>query len=60
MDIICAWCQKKLGEKEGEGETHTICNDCLNRYFPHISDKVREVLEVDSIDELNMNMTEKG
>lgn len=29
MIVQCAWCQKILGEKEGEGMTHTICPNCL-------------------------------
>ena len=52
MDIICAWCKNKLGEKEGEGETHGICDDCLNHYFPHHADRIRGVLEVDKIEEI--------
>jgi hypothetical protein len=28
MTIICAWCDKKLGEKPGEGTTHTVCAEC--------------------------------
>ena len=29
MRIQCAWCRADLGEKEGEGVTHTICSDCV-------------------------------
>ena len=25
---ICAWCNKVLGEAEGEYDTHGICDDC--------------------------------
>jgi len=36
LDIICAWCKKKIGEKESPLEippgaeriTHSICTDC--------------------------------
>lgn len=31
MIIICAWCKRKMGEKEpieDKSETHTICNEC--------------------------------
>jgi len=28
MTIICAWCGKRLGEKDGYGETHGICEEC--------------------------------
>jgi len=43
MDIICAWCEKKLGEKEGDGITHGICDDCLLHYFPHEYEKVKSI-----------------
>jgi len=40
MTIICAWCGKHLGDKEGGGEsgtTHTICDECskqeLDKYM---------------------------
>lgn len=32
MKIVCAWCQKDLGEKEpleDKNVTHGICVDCL-------------------------------
>jgi hypothetical protein len=31
MRIICAYCEKVLGEKESQhpGDTHTVCSDCL-------------------------------
>lgn len=53
--VKCAWCGKPLGVKDGqgvEGISHGICNDCLNRYFPHQADKVREALEVDNIEDI--------
>ena len=34
MKIVCAWCGKKLGEKEGgkvEGISHGICKKCKER-----------------------------
>ena len=54
MDVICAWCGKKIGEKDGkgvEGESHGICDDCLNHHFPHHADKIRERLEVKRIED---------
>jgi len=30
MIIVCAWCNKKLGEKEGEGVSHGICPECAS------------------------------
>ena len=52
MDVICAWCKKKIGEKEGDGETHGICDDCLNLHFPHHADKFREAVDVDNIEDI--------
>jgi hypothetical protein len=32
MKVICAWCKKDLGEKDGEGQegqtSHGICPEC--------------------------------
>lgn len=28
MTIICSWCTAYMGEKDGEGTTHTICASC--------------------------------
>lgn len=40
MFVICAWCGKKLREVapyENKGETHTCCNECIEKHFPHIA-----------------------
>ena len=40
MKVICAWCGKDMGEKDGkgvEGVSHGICEDCVNKYFPEIT-----------------------
>ena len=32
MKIVCAWCGKDVGEKDGkgvEGISHSICRECL-------------------------------
>jgi len=32
MRVVCAWCGKDLGEKEGAGKeevSHGICQECL-------------------------------
>lgn len=55
ITVVCAWCGKKLEEKDGqgvEGESHTICDDCLNRHFPHHADKIRVCLEVENIEDI--------
>jgi len=34
MKIVCAWCGKNLGEKDGEGEegvTHGLCQECFDK-----------------------------
>ena len=60
--VVCAWCQKELEEKEGEGtegESHGICDDCLRQYFPHHYDRIIGELEVDSIDEIYKEKPDK-
>ena len=40
--VICAWCKKELGEKEGlkEGEvSHGMCQDCREKHFPGLGKK---------------------
>lgn len=29
--VICAWCGRDLGPYSGDGDTHTICGDCLKK-----------------------------
>ena len=34
IKIVCAWCGKDMGEKEGEGVegvSHGVCNPCLDK-----------------------------
>lgn len=36
LKIVCAWCGKDMGSKDGEGVTgisHAICPDCKKKYF---------------------------
>lgn len=29
ITIVCSWCKKKIGEKEGgEGISHSVCPEC--------------------------------
>jgi len=51
MEVICAWCQKKLGEKDGEGITHGICDSCLLHHFPDLYDKIKATLEVKDMED---------
>lgn len=35
--VVCAWCQKEMGKKEGlkEGQiSHGICENCREKHFP--------------------------
>jgi len=34
----CAWCGKRLGEKDGAGETHGICAECKADLFKEDDD----------------------
>lgn len=31
MKVICAWCNKDIGEKPGEGVSHGMCLPCAER-----------------------------
>ena len=45
--IVCAWCGKKLGEKDGqgvEGTSHGICDSCLLHHFPHVYEQVHDII----------------
>jgi hypothetical protein len=36
---VCAWCQKNMGEKEGDGGvTHGICEDCAAKMEKELED----------------------
>jgi hypothetical protein len=40
IQVVCAWCQKAMGTKEGygvEGISHSICQECLKKE----KDKIR-------------------
>lgn len=43
LKIICAWCLKDMGEKDGEGVdgvTGGICKYCLFHHFPNQYQKI--------------------
>jgi len=54
MKVVCAWCQKDMGEKppyEDKGVTHGICPECQKKYFPRLAmttkiggDKIQKIL----------------
>jgi hypothetical protein len=49
VKIICAWCKREMGEREGNyppGTTsHGICDSCAALYFPKCV-KTRVIVEV--------------
>lgn len=55
----CAWCSRVTGSKPPYGDkydkevTHGICDDCLDKYFPHIADKVHSIIEDRGLTKLN-------
>jgi len=56
--IKCSWCKKVLGDKPPYGASYDdaitdgICDECLNKYFPHHADAVRGSLEVKRVEEI--------
>lgn len=55
LKIACAWCDKVLGETDGEGveeKPSGICDNCLKLHFPHLYEKVHAALEVDNVEEI--------
>lgn len=43
MKIVCAWCGKKMGEKDGkgvEGVSHTLCEECFAKWMAKVENKI--------------------
>ena len=39
IKTVCSYCDKDMGEKNGEGVegvSHSVCKDCLLHHFPNI------------------------
>ena len=39
LKVVCAWCRKDMGDKDGqgtEGETATMCEECWAKQFPGV------------------------
>lgn len=51
MTIICAWCGRVLGEKQGEGVTHGICPDCFAKLRQEIVTFRRHLLGAERVTE---------
>ena len=42
MKIVCAWCGKDMGEKDGkgaEGVSHGICRECFAKLMAKVESK---------------------
>ena len=42
MEIVCAWCGKKMGEKDGKGIrgiSHSLCQGCLAELMAKVESK---------------------
>lgn len=42
LEIICSWCNKSLGFKDGKGRsgiTNTICEDCKQKILKEVEDE---------------------
>ena len=45
MKVVCAWCDKDMGEKDGkgvEGISHGICEECLAKVLKEEKDGNKE------------------
>ena len=43
MKIVCAWCGKCMGERDGEGiegVSHGMCEACLNKMEVEVSNRI--------------------
>lgn len=43
MKIVCAWCNKNMGEKNGrgvEGVTHGMCKQCLAKFMAKVESNI--------------------
>ena len=42
MKVVCAWCDKEMGEIDGggvEGVSHGICEECLRKLEAKVEDR---------------------
>ena len=45
MDLICAWCKKKMGEVDADGVSHGICPSCFHKEMEALNDDLPEMRE---------------
>ena len=51
MQIVCAWCKKKIGEKQGEGVTHGICPQGLAKLQAEMATLRRHLIGAERVTE---------
>jgi len=55
MKRICCYCRANMGEKEGEGVTHGICEDCVEQENEAIALSIRKrATRIDAKRETNL------
>jgi hypothetical protein len=46
IQVVCAWCQKLMGEKPGDGGvSHGICEGCFAKVSLEVAEERQEWLE---------------
>jgi hypothetical protein len=58
MKIVCAWCEKTIGYKPGEGITHGICQPCMEALLG-TAEAVSDIEETDEIGEIEERFRER-
>ena len=51
MQIVCAWCKKVMGTKQGKGTTHGICPQCLAKLKQEIATLRRHLIGAERVTE---------
>jgi len=51
MQIVCAWCKKVMGTKQGTGTTHGICPDCLAKLQQEMATLRRHLIGAERVTE---------
>jgi len=51
MTIVCAWCGRILGEKQGTGTTHGICPQCLAKLQVEMATLRRHLIGAERVTE---------
>lgn len=46
MIVICCNCKKYMGEKEGTGISHGICEDCIKKLYPDLRRKQARIKRI--------------